>query len=299
MLRISREHVNDILDKQVKPAAFCRSGEEVVFETRDCYDDSVTDEKRPGGDSINALGNPATGPLFVEGAEPGDTLKVEIQDIRLRPWGVMRSSRTMGAFAGLYDESQARIFPIEDGKIRFDENLVLEADPMIGVIGTAPAGEGILTSTPDSHGGNMDCKKIGKGSVLYLPVNVDGALLSMGDLHALMGDGEVFICGVETAGEVTVRVTVLKNTCLPLPFLYRDGKVMTIQSAATLDEAGQRGVKMMREFVQNACGIDELKSGMLMSILADMTVCQIVDPQLTMRVEYPLEALEKYGYQLP
>ena len=111
---------------------------------------------------------------------------------------------------------------------------------MIGVIGTAPEGEkGIPTITPGKHGGNMDCKKITAGSTLYLSVNVDGGLLSMGDIHALMGDGEVFICGLETAGEITVKISVLKNTKLPVPFLYSEGKVMTIQSAETLDKAGE------------------------------------------------------------
>ena len=171
---------------------------------------------------------------------------------------------------------------------------------MIGVIGTAPVEkEGIPTTTPGKHGGNMDCKKIVKGSTIYLPVNVKGGLLSMGDIHALMGDGEVFICGLEIAGEITVKVSVLKNIKLPTPFLHSRGKVMSIQSAKDLDKAGDMAAKEMFEFVKEATKQDDVRTGMLMSLLSDMAVCQVVDPLLTVRVEFPLDVLEKYGYKLP
>ena len=126
---------------------------------------------------------------------------------------------------------------------------------------------------------------------------MQGALLSLGDLHALMGDGEVFICGLETAGEVTVRVHVLKNCRLPVPFLLTADKVMTIQSAPTTDEAGRKAVLRMEAFVREAAGISELKSGMLMSLAADMSICQIVDPKMTVRVEFPRKILAQYGWE--
>ena len=299
MIVIGRDKVSDILDKKAEPAAVCQSGETVVFETRDCYDDAVVSEDRPPGDKGDALEDPATGPLYVEGALPGDILKVEILDIAPRSWGVMRSSPVAGVFHEDFSERTARIFELKDGKAVFDENLTLELDTMIGVIGTAPLEDGITTDTPESHGGNMDCKKIVKGSILYLPVNVPGALLSIGDLHGLMGDGEVMICGLETGGQVTVKVTTVKNCQLPTPFLYCRGDVMTIQSAATLDGAGDMAAKAMKEFVKMATGKDDLEAGMLMSLLSNMAVCQVVDPLKTIRVEFPLKVLEAYGYKLP
>lgn len=299
MLVISRELVSGTLSCDVMLAARCESGETVVFETRDCYDDTVTAGERPAGERGASIENPATGPLFVKGAAPGDVLKVEILDIVLRSWGVMRSSAAGGVFYRDFEEEEARIFALEDGTVKFDEKLTLDLEPMIGVIGTAPAGDGIPTDTPDSHGGNMDCRRIRKGSILYLPVFVEGALLSIGDLHALMGDGEVFICGLETGGEVTVKVTVLKNCHVPTPFLYDKGEVMTIQSDETLDLAGDKAAKMMNRFVQEAAGLDQFRSGMLMSLVSNMAVCQVVDPKKTVRMEFPLAVLESYGYQLP
>lgn len=299
MLYITKETVNDIMKWDNKPAGYCKSGETVVFETRDCYDNTITSSERPLGDR-EGLSNPVTGALYVEGAEVGDILKIEIEDIKLRSWGVMRSSTTAGVFHEKYKKREAIIFQVKDNKIYFDDKLILDADPMIGVIGTAPIEkEGIPTTTPGKHGGNMDCKKIVKGSTIYLPVNVKGGLLSMGDIHALMGDGEVFICGLEIAGEITVKVSVLKNIKLPTPFLYSRGKVMSIQSAEDLDKAGDMAAKEMFEFVKEATKQNDVRTGMLMSLLSDMAVCQVVDPLLTVRVEFPLEALEKYGYKLP
>lgn len=299
MLYITKETVNDIMKWDNKPAGYCKSGETIIFETRDCYDNTITSSERPLGDR-EGLSNPVTGALYVEGAEVGDILKVEIEDIKLRSWGVMRSSPTAGVFHEKYEKREAIIFQVKDNKIYFDDKLILDADPMIGVIGTAPIEkEGIPTTTPGKHGGNMDCKKIVKGSIIYLPVNVKGGLLSMGDIHALMGDGEVFICGLEIAGEITVKVSVLKNIKLPTPFLYSRGKVMSIQSAEDLDKAGDMSAKEMFEFVKEATKQDDVRTGMLMSLLSDMAVCQVVDPLLTVRVEFPLDVLEKYGYKLP
>ena len=299
MLYITKETVNDIMKWDNKPAGYCKSGDTIVFETRDCYDNTITSSERPLGDR-EGLSNPVTGALYVEGAEVGDILKIEIEDIKLRSWGIMRSSTTAGVFHEKYEKREAIIFQVKDNKIYFDDKLILDADPMIGVIGTAPVEkEGIPTTTPGKHGGNMDCKKIVKGSAIYLPVNVKGGLLSMGDIHALMGDGEVFICGLEIAGEITVKVSVLKNIKLPTPFLYSRGKVMSIQSAEDLDKAGDMAAKEMFEFVKEATKQNDVRTGMLMSLLSDMAVCQVVDPLLTVRVEFPLEVLEKYRYKLP
>jgi amidase len=211
----------------------------------------------------------------------------------------MRTSPTAGAFHEAYTTKTVRIFEVLENQIRFDDKLTLESDPMIGVIGTAPYGEGILTESPDYHGGNMDCKTIVKGSTLYLPVCVEGALLSMGDLHALMGDGEVLICGLEISGEVTVRVTVLKDCILPTPFVVCRERAMTIQSALTLDEAAKMAATKMFELLSVVMQGDSVNAGMLMSLQSDMAVCQMVDPKKTIRVELPLEIFRAYGYQLP
>lgn len=309
MVRISREHVVDCFERGQEAAAFCESGDVVVFETRDCYDDNDITEENPLGSRRDAMENPATGPLFVKGAKAGDVLCVEILEIKLREYGVMRTSPSCGAFHQLYSERTARRFFFRQhpgtGKqgIWFEPGVWLDCDPMIGVIGTAPEGDGILSVTPGRHGGNMDCTRIREGAVLYLPVNTEGALLALGDLHARMGDGEVMICGLETAGEVSVRVRVQKKEegvgekfAEALPFLAEGEDVMSIQSAPSMDEAAALAAGRMEAFVAEAAGIDDVKAGMLMSLLGNLTVCQMVNPWKTVRCSFPREVLECYGY---
>ena len=298
MLKISKAYVTDNCSPHNPPVATCQSGDTVIFETRDCYDDRLR------GDGYvhepeKALENPATGPLFVEGAEPGDVLKVEILEIELGDYGVMVDSPGEGVTGCAVTEETTTILPVRDGSIYFNEKLSFPIDPMIGVIGTAPDTDTVMTHTPGSHGGNMDCNKIVEGSTLYLPVNVPGALLSMGDLHALMGDGEVMICGLETGGEVTVTVEVVKGFPMPTPALACRGKFYSIQSANTLDQASRKASRAMLKFLQQVTPMDVHDCAMLLSLVGDLSVCQIVDPQLTVRMGIDQSILDTYEVKLP
>ncbi len=281
------------------PAARAADGETVRFETLDCFGSQMTREDQVMGGLDWSSINPATGPLFVEGAQPGDILKVEILSIDLDDHGVIADGPGEGVIGKVLTEEATRIYPVQDGVIRLSDKLSVPVQPMIGVIGTAPAGDGVDTGTPGAHGGNMDCTRIGAGTTLYLPVNVEGALLAMGDLHARMGDGEVVVCGVEIAGAVTVRVSVVKGAALPTPFLVTDRDFMTISSADTLDQAGEDATLAMRAFLVDAVGVEAHEAGMLLSVLGDVRVCQMVDPQRTCRIEVPLAVAQAYGYQFP
>lgn len=279
------------------PAAYAKDGDTVVFETLDCFGCQLTSEdQRMGGLDWSNI-NPATGPLFVEGAQPGDVLKVEILSIDLDDHGVMVHGEGERVTGNLTKGETTKILPIKDGCALFNDKLTIPLCPMIGVIGTAPADEAVPTGTPGSHGGNMDCTRIGAGATLYLPVCVEGALLAMGDLHAVMGDGEVGVCGVEIAGRVTVRVGVLKECGLPTPFLVTDRHAMTICSAESADEAGDAAVIAMHSFLRDELGIDEHEAGMLLSVAGNLRVCQIVDPKKTFRMELPMNIVKAYGYE--
>jgi amidase len=120
----------------------------------------------------------------------------------------------------------------------------------------------------------------------------------MGDLHAVMGDGEVIICGLEVAGEVTVRVTVIKDKLLPLPMLKEGNHLITIASAETLDQAAKDATIQMHRFLINELGLEFNEAGMLLSLIGNLRICQVVDPLMTARMELPLSVLEKYHYHL-
>ena len=296
MLTIHTDTKIHKMSKDNAPVATAKSGDTIRFETLDCFGCQLSSEEQHlGGLDWNNI-NPATGPLFVEGAEPGDVLKVEILSIELDDHGVMVDGPGEGVTGAAVTEESTKILPVKDGMVTFNEKLSFPICPMIGVIGTAPAGEAVDTGTPGAHGGNMDCTRIGEGATLYLPVNVEGALLAMGDLHALMGDGEVEVCGVEIAGAVTVRVTVLKNCALPTPFLVNKEVAMAIFSAESLDDAAVGATMSMHSFLMKELHMNEHEAGMLLSVVGNLRICQIVDPEKTCRMELPLSIMETYGY---
>ena len=299
MLTIKRDTVVYAMSPANAPAARAQSGDTVVFETMDCFSGQITcAEDRLGGLDWSRI-NPATGPLYVDGAEVGDTLKVEILRIDLAPHATTVEMPDSGVTGLEAKEENVKILPVTDGKVIFNDAITLEECAMIGVIGTAPAEGAIATGTPDLHGGNMDCKRIGAGTTLYLPVNVPGALLAMGDLHAVMGDGEVCVCGAEIAGEVTVRVSVVKSQPLPLPFLVTKEHGMAIYSAEGLDAAAQGATLRMRSFLIEQAKMLPHEAGMLLSLAGDLRICQAVDPNKTCRMELPLSLLDKLGYTFP
>lgn len=286
-----------MMDRSNAPAAFAKSGDTVCFETLDCFGCQITrEDQRLGGLDWSGI-NPATGPLFVEGAMPGDVLKVEILSIELDDHGVMIDGPGEGVMGSLLKDEATKILPIENGMVKFNDKLSFPLKPMIGVIGTAPAGDGVDTGTPGAHGGNMDCTRIGAGATLYLPVNTEGALLAMGDLHAVMGDGEVGVCGVEIAGRVTVRVTALNGCALPTPFLINEDTAMTIFSAETVDEASTGATLAMHAFLMQELGMGDHEAGMLLSVAGNLCICQIVDPEKTCRMELPRAVTKAYRYQ--
>lgn len=249
MIRISSDHSVIALGPGLPPAATVKSGDTVIFETLDCFANQIVCESQRMGDIDETNANPATGPLFIQGAEPGDTLKVEILSIKLDDHAVICELPGEGITGKTVDTESVKILPITGDGAVFSDSLTLPLRPMIGVIGTCPADESISTETPDYHGGNLDCVHIAEGAAIYLPVLVEGAMLAIGDLHAVMGDGEVCVCGAEIAGEVTVRVTVEKSNRLPTPFVVTEEACMTIFSAETLDEAGEHAVFRMRDFL--------------------------------------------------
>ena len=196
------------------PALQVASGDTVVVETADCFENQVQSETQPFVAIDWEHVNPATGPIYVQDAAPGDLLAISIERIETADHGVMTTGPEMGVFGDELAESTIRIVPIVDRTVKLLDH-AYPCRPMIGVIGTAPRESAVPNGTPGEHGGNMDCKLIGQGATLVLPVEVPGALLALGDLHAVMGDGEVCSTGVEMAGEVTLRLRVLKRgvTC--------------------------------------------------------------------------------------
>jgi len=280
----------------IAPALTVHAGEELTIEAQDCFSNQIQSEDQLFGAVDWGRVNPATGPVFVEGAEPGDTLVAHVLEIKPAKQGVMVAVPDLGALGHLISEPQTRVVPLREGQALFSERVQIPLDPMVGVIGTAPQDGEILNGAPGPHGGNMDCTLIGEGSRVYLPVEVPGALFGLGDLHAVMGDGEIVVCGIEMAGWVTVQLEVLKGRFLPLPLVENDHLVATIHSHEDLDLAAQGSIEGMARLLTERVGLPLHEAGMLMSALGQLRVCQVVDPLKTCRMEFPKWALERHGY---
>ncbi|HWQ07723.1 MAG TPA: acetamidase/formamidase family protein, partial [Holophaga sp.] len=266
------------------------SGATITLRTRDCFDDQIRSEEADLSRVDWERANPSTGPVHVEGAQPGDVLKVTIQRIELAPSGVMVSDARHNILGRFLQGALVRVLPVGSREAEFGHGVRIPLAPMVGVIGVAPAGLPVKTDTPGRHGGNMDCSLVTEGAVLYFNVEVPGALFALGDVHGAMGDGEI-LSGIEMAAQVTVTLDVVKGRSIQSPVLESRDAWSVIESAPTLDQAAQQAVESMYGFLSERQGITGHELSMLMSLVGKLSFCQIVDPLKTVRFDMPKEHL--------
>ena len=202
-------------------AVSIKPGELIQVQTFDCFKgrvDGLTPAEAALVDLKDEECNPVTGPIFVEGAEPGDTLSVTIHHIQPGPRGCARIYSGAGQLHERCPRPHATFFSIADGVVQMNERLSFPAKPMLGVIGVAPAGtDAILTMSAGPHGGNLDNNANRIGATIHLKVHHPGALLSIGDMHASQGDGEICGTGVEVGGDVLLSVALRKEQATAFP----------------------------------------------------------------------------------
>ncbi|MFS0576658.1 acetamidase/formamidase family protein [Sporosarcina sp. 179-K 3D1 HS] len=284
-------------NKNNPPIQEVESGTTLTIQAYDCFQNQIQSaETEVTAIDWNKI-NPATGPIFVKEAMPGDILKVKIEKIEIGNQGVMVVGPELGVMGHSIEKMTSKILPIRDGKVHFN-NIALPVNKMIGVIGVAPEGEGVNCGTPGAHGGNMDNKMVAEGATLYFPVFAEGALFGLGDLHGAMGDGEVSVSGVEVPGEVTVTLEVIKGQFIRHPMLENDEVFTQIVSADTLDEAAKTAATEMIDLIVEKSGLPLEEVTMLMSAAGQSEICQIVDPLMTARFVVPKWLLEELGVSL-
>ncbi len=269
--------------KDHKPEFAVKPGESFMIEAEDCFSGQVKNEETTVEKIDWDKMNPVSGPVFIEGAEPGDIIQIEIEKIELADEAVMVALPREGLFGDYFKQSYTKMLPLQEGKIEFSEDIKLNQEPMVGVLGVAPAGEKVSTGIPGPHGGNMDCKLIKEGSSVYLPVNVPGVLLAAGDMHALMGDGEVVFCGAEAAGQVKMNVNLKKELNIPTPLIVTENKITMVASAGTLYKAVKKSAEKMLRFLTENLDFTQEQAGMFLSLQGNSEICQVVDPLQTAR----------------
>lgn len=285
-------------DKDLEPVLKVPSGETVRIRTKDCFGNQLQGPEDQLSEIDWEAINPATGPIYVEGAVAGGALKVHIDNIELDAQTSSCTGKDEGVCGDRFSDWATHFCKVEDGKVVWDERLSIPLAPMIGVIGVAPGGEPVNCGTPGKHGGNMDNTAIAAGATLYFPVAVDGALFGCGDMHAVMGDGEVSVSGAEVAGYATVTLTALPELSVPNPLIENDTHFGIIVSAESLDKAAEIAVQQMVDLLASRTNESEADLVMLLSLVADVRVCQMVDPEKTVRFMVPKYVLDAIGFSL-
>jgi len=234
-----------------EPIARVEPGEEVVLQTEDAFcgllrseSDSLDEVKRK-----RIAPNPQTGPIYVEGAKAGDTLKVHILNIEpARDWAVSCVSKDFG---GLTPNKYTRMINTsleekiwiyrfdEKGMVRHDDFLCFPWDPFMGTIATAPAREAVSSLAPFENGGNMDAPDVKPGNIIYLPVSVDGAYFFTGDCHANQGEGELCGTALEISARVKLKFEIVKGKQITWPRIESPGEYMTVGSSKPLEDAAR------------------------------------------------------------
>jgi acetamidase/formamidase len=274
-----------------EPALEIESGDTVVVETRE-----VTDGQIAPSSTAEAIATmdwarvyPLAGPVRVNGAEPGDTLAVEILDIHTQGWGYTAVIPGLGLLPDDFPDPYLRIFDLTDGDVtHLREDIAIPIEPFFGTMGVCPAGASKQpVMPPGTFGGNMDTRQLTRGSTLYLPVQVAGALFSCGDAHAAQGDGEVCVTGIECPMYAALRFTLQKGRRIPAPQFQTAGPLTPRVAGAgwygttgvgpDLYAAAQDAVRAMVAHLSKSYDLSPEDAYVLSSLVVDLKIAEIVD----------------------
>lgn len=219
----------------------------------------------------NSVINPQTGPIFVEGIEPGDALAIDILDIIPGDWGYC----------------SRRVFELKNGYAQFSDSLKLPLSPLLGCLGVAPD-EGVMdTRAPQDTGGNLDCKEVRAGSTVVFKSRVKGAMVGMGDTHAIQGDGEITGQGLETDAKAIIRFRKLPESLSDRPVIIREEFFATLSAQEDLNEAAWEATDDMVNLLAMKTDYNEKDARLLVGFTGNLKINQIVDPTKGARMEVP------------
>ena len=297
--------LHGFFDREQPPALTVEPGESVRVHTLDCWwsagayaggatgDRARVPEHRPG------VGHALTGPIAVAGARPGQTLAVRLDSIVPGAYGTTVAGGTVTGFAeryGITREQAVLAWDLADGQGADQHGHRVDLRPFLGVVGVAPAEPGRhSTIPPRTTGGNLDCRELVAGSTLYLPVAVEGALLSLGDGHARQGDGEVGGTAIECPMTTEITLDLVDPPWLPTPLATPVAQTpagwVTLGVADTVDEAGFRALEAMLDLLQGRFGLRRAEAAALASVVVDLRVTQIVNRTVGAHAVLPHEAV--------
>jgi amidase len=275
---VPRDEVVWAFGPELEPVLEVEPGAVVRFETNDCFSGQIRSED----DLVTEIDfdrvNSATGPVSVLGAEPGDSLVVELLAVEPDAQGV---ATLIPGYGQLIDRVRApltRVFEVEDGWVRMNERVRFPARPMVGVVGVATGGDTLPNGLAGQHGGNLDNHLHGPGARIYFPVRQPGGLFAVGDMHASMGDGEICFTGVEIAGSVTARFEVLKGAQARWPVTELADRWVAHATAPGLPEALELVSEEAARLLVDEWGFTLEDAFVFLSVACDAGIAQACKP---------------------
>jgi acetamidase/formamidase len=292
------------------PVVSVASGSEVTLETRDASGGQLT--RQSDATAIAGLDfdrvNPVTGPIFVEGARAGDVLQIDLLAVEPSGWGWTGQIPGFGLLADRFPQAWIHTWALDGPRTSFRPGISVPVEPFCGVIGVAPAEPGVHSVIPPRRvGGNMDIKQMGPGTTLYLPVEVEGALLGVGDTHAAQGDGEVCGTAIEAPMTVTMRVAVRRDLAVDTPqFDVRRplerataaaaGYHATTGIAPDLMAATRQSIEGMIAYLGDRHSLSPQEAYALCSVAVDLKISEVVDaPNWIVSAFLPKDLFDEEG----
>ena len=278
---VGRDEIVWAFGPDLEPVLEVEPGSVVRFETNDCFTGQITSEE----DLITEIDfervNSATGPVAVKGAEPGDSLVVELLEVRPTGQGFATLIPEIGQLIHQVKSPVTKVFRVEGDTVHMNDRVSFPLQPMVGVVGVATDGETVRNGWAGRHGGNLDDHLHGPGARLYFPVRQPGGMFAVGDMHASMGDGEICGTGVEIAGEVLARFDVLKGKQATWPVTELPDRWVahaTGETDADFMEAVQLVSEEAARLLVDEWGFTIEEAFVFLSVACDVGICQACRP---------------------
>lgn len=289
MQRVTRNQLCTSFSASNPPVLRVQTGETFVMETNDRF--ATYEGPRSAPEAMEILKTMA-GPVYIEGANPGDTLKIEVLDVTLPlDYGWIAVTPGRGPLGGRITEFRKTRVQITPAGVVFHGNITMPLRPMLGRVGLAPQDGAKGSNERGTFGGSMANREITTGATVYLPVFHAGGLLTIGDCHAAMGDGEATGSAVECAVDATFRVTIEDRFKARRPVIATATEVMTTGEGETMEVATNMAVHAMADLMEECLGLDAADAAMLIASAADVRTGLVGNPPYTMRVAVPRSML--------
>ena len=287
------------------PVIHVEPGAVITVETHDAFEGKIKKTTDKPSKILNfPYLNPQNGPIYVDGAKKGDTLAFYIKSSKPRgkqPVGTTCLIPDFGGLVGTADTAmlnsplpeKVKKLVIDKKGVHWSKKLTLPYEPFIGTIGTSPEIEAITSLQPDYYGGNMDVPDVATDTVIYLPINKDGAYLYLGDCHAAQGDGELCGVAIEHPTTTTIQVDLIKKWKISNPRLENDRFYMSIGSGRPMEDATRRAYKDLINWMVSDWGYDKLEAYFLLTQCGRVRLGNMVDPKYSIGASINKDIISK------